>query len=160
MSKRYVLLDKLVGEGAGELSGAAADRGGQIRAGQLVVVPGPSLGGPDRLSGAIADVLIGCERGDAPTVLLAADVADLETGVAAVCRYVVADRPDVVEEARARFGEDRVHAVESVDADRVREWIGDLPVASHGLAGLPSRIGALAGRIPSLGAVYEKVRGR
>ncbi|SNR27018.1 hypothetical protein SAMN06265360_1019 [Haloechinothrix alba] len=75
----------------------------------LVLVPGAGDGGPARLSGAVLDALIRCERYTVPTVLVAAGHADLDTPVAAVCRDIAGTDAEVLGDARRRFGSDRVH---------------------------------------------------
>ncbi|MBA0123929.1 hypothetical protein H0B56_00040 [Haloechinothrix sp. YIM 98757] len=75
----------------------------------LVLVPGAGGGGPARLSGAVLDALIRCERHTVPTVLVATAHTDLDTPVAAVCRDVAGTDTEVLGDARRRFGYDRVH---------------------------------------------------
>ncbi|WP_129665215.1 hypothetical protein [Phytoactinopolyspora endophytica] len=101
------------------------DRG--PRGDRPVLVPGKSAGGPDRLDGNVVDALIDCEHSGAATVLLAGEAGDLDTPVAAVCRYAAAAQPDVAEEARRRFGVERVYAVDSVDLADAGAWVGRLP---------------------------------
>lgn len=140
---------------------ARASRLGPTR---LVAVPasaaprvhraGPSLPGP------VADALIRCERSGAPTVFIAAAPADLDSPLAAVCRYIASDRDDVVADARQRFGAGRTFVIETVDFARMRQWAGPLRSAifqrtptlrkdDHGVGGL----------VP-IRAVYERMRRR
>lgn len=89
------------------LAGQGADEGHPGV--DVLLVPPASAGGPAQLSGTVIDVLIACERHSVPTVLLAAEVADLATPVAAVCRDVASDDGAVIDAARRRFGADRTH---------------------------------------------------
>ncbi|NED97149.1 hypothetical protein G1H11_17765 [Phytoactinopolyspora alkaliphila] len=151
MSDRYVLVED-----------AIADRreGRDPVAGACVVVPGSAAGGPAELVGAIVDVLIEAERAGAACVLLAGEKRDLDTAVAAVCRYVVADRPEVLEEARQLFGPDRVQQVESVAVDQIRSWIRQIPVSSAESVRLRRRVGAVAGQLKSARSIYGRMRRR
>jgi hypothetical protein len=106
------------------------------------------------------DVLIDAERCGVASVLLASEEADLATAVAAVCRYVAADRPDVIEEAKRLFGPDRVWEVESADVDQVHSWIRALPAGGPESVGLRRRIGAVASQIRSSRSKYGKMRRR
>lgn len=97
------------------------------RAHHPVVVPGPSQGGPEHLSGALVDDLITAESTGAQTVVVAGDLSDLATGPATVCRYVATDVPAVAREATARYGAERVLQVRSAALADIEEWIGRLP---------------------------------
>lgn len=77
----------------------------------LVLVPGASAGGPSRLAGPLVDALIDCERTSVPTVLLAAEPADLETDVAAVCRDIACADTATAATARKLAGPERTHLV-------------------------------------------------
>jgi hypothetical protein len=70
----------------------------------LALVPGASLGGPGQLRGPVVDAFIHCEVSSVPTVLLAAHPDDLSTPVAAVCRDVASEHPEVIVAARQQFG--------------------------------------------------------
>lgn len=75
----------------------------------LVLVSGASIGGPARLTEPVIEALLHCERQSVPTVLLAGEVSDFDTPVAAVCRDVAGTDSDVITRARVRFGVERVH---------------------------------------------------
>lgn len=79
----------------------------------LVLVPGVSLGGPDRLDGPMVDVLIACERSSTRTVLVAAAPTDLRGPLIAVCRDVISDDNATIDQARRLVGEARTHATSS-----------------------------------------------
>ncbi|NEE04089.1 hypothetical protein [Phytoactinopolyspora halotolerans] len=121
--------------------------GHALRPDRPVVVPGKSAGGPEHLQGDVVDVLIECERAGAATVLLASDVDDLQTPVAAVCRYAAAARPEVVEEAVRRFGAERVYPVESVEAADAGDWLGRLPQPDPGTSRWRRGVRTILGRI-------------
>lgn len=92
------------------------------------VVPGKSQGGPSSLRGNLVDEFIHVERTGLHSVLLAGPPDDLETAVAAVCRFVATDRSDTAEAARARFGGERVLVVPSAHVERAVDWVGTLPL--------------------------------
>ncbi|AYY11921.1 hypothetical protein EF847_03555 [Actinobacteria bacterium YIM 96077] len=131
-----------------------------LRPERVVLVPGRAAGGPGQLSGAVVDVLTECEVAGAPTVLLAGEIDDLDAPIAAVCRYVASDRPEVVEEARHRYGQERVHTVDSIEAARARAWIGPVRAAAERDARRHPRRDRRPGWLRPLRTVYEGIRRR
>ncbi|NDL57429.1 hypothetical protein [Phytoactinopolyspora mesophila] len=155
LGKKYVVLGhESTQKGAGSeaaISSAAAE---------LVLIVGKEAGGPDQLAGGLVDVLVECERRGTASVLLAGAADDLDTPVAAVCRYVVTDQPDVGEEARRRFGAERVRVVASVGTDQIKAWISELLAAAGRPAPIRARLGGRGDRIMPMRALYGKIRGR
>jgi len=78
-----------------------------------VVLHGRSLDGPDRLSGALLEVLVDVEQRGLHIVLVAARSGDLDSPVAAVCRHVVSADPETLRVARSRWGAAQV--IEAAD---------------------------------------------
>lgn len=93
-----------------------------------VLLPGASIGGPDRLEGAVLEVLLEVERRGLHTVLLAADAPDLHTPVAAVTRYVVAADGEILVEARAIWGAERVREASGLTDAELAGPLATLPV--------------------------------
>lgn len=123
-----------------------------------LVIPGPSQGGPRHLSGAVTGHVITAEQAGAHTVLLAAAPADLQTNVAAVCRYVVTDQDTVAQEAIAGYGAERVLRVRSAAADDVAEWVGRLPrPEAHTVR---RRIRRAVRRLPFAQGAYDRIRSK
>lgn len=81
--------------------------GGQLHL-DVVLVPGPSEGGPTQLDRATRQLLLACEEQDVPTVLVATRVSDLETDLAGLCRFQTSARTEVLTEARRWVGEEAV----------------------------------------------------
>lgn len=155
MGRRYVFFADLVGRVA---SPWAADTPRAVA--DLVLVPGRSAGGPDQLTADVVDALIVSERTGAATVLLAAARTDLDSSVAAVCRMVAGTRPDVLEEARRRFGDDRVQVLPSIDPADARAWTKELRAATGPPSSARPGLAPLRRRIMSLRAGYGKIRDR
>lgn len=155
MGRRYVFFADLVGRAAEPW---AADTPRAVA--DLVLVPGRSAGGPDQLTADVVDALIVSERTGAATVLLAADRTDLDSSVAAVCRMVAGAQSDVLEEARRRFGDDRVHALPSIDPADARAWTKELRAATGPPPSVRTGLAPLRRRIMSLRAGYGKIRDR
>lgn len=82
----------------------------------LVLVPGPSRGGPRHLDTAVRSSLVACERAGVPTVLLADRPDDLATEVAPLVASVAASTPDVADVARPVAGREQVAETGSVVA--------------------------------------------
>ena len=93
-----------------------------------VLVSGPSVGGPAQLSGDLVELLIDVERRGLHIVLLAHELQDLDTPVAAVCRHVIAADPSTVRRARERWGVSQVVPVEALDEGAVGRALRQLPV--------------------------------
>ncbi len=83
--------------------------------------------GPAELGGDLLAVLIKAEHSGSNTVFLATSLDDLDSAVAKVSRYVVVDDDVTEEEAKSRFGPERVLRARSAAPADVPEWIGRLP---------------------------------
>lgn len=132
-----------------------APSGRQPASNGTVVIPGVSMGGPQRLTGDLIDHLITAERAGEHTVVLASDVSDLDAGPAQVCRYLVTDDAATAEEAGARYGTERVLQVPSAAVGDVGEWIGRLPRPES--RSLRRRIRRVVRNIPFAQAVYGRI---
>lgn len=92
-----------------------------------VVLHGRSLDGPDRLSGALLEVLVDVEQRGLHIVLVAARPSDLDSPVATVCRHVVSADAEVLRVARLRWGEAQVIEVHDISDRPVVAAISSLP---------------------------------
>lgn len=118
-----------------------------------LLIPGVTQGGPAHLRGSVLDRLIDAEQAGAHTVLLAANLADLEADVATICRYVVTDDAAVEREATARFGPERVLRAASTDPADAAQWLGRLPRPESQT--LRRKVRTWAREIPLIRRLYE-----
>lgn len=93
----------------------------------VLVVPGPSLGGPEDLSPDLVRVLIDADVRGLQTVALAATISDLAATPVALARFIATDDDDTAAEAAARAGADRILRVEDASAGAVDGWIARVP---------------------------------
>lgn len=125
---------------------------------RTLVIPGVSQGGPPHLLGTVRELLIEAEQEGLHTVVLAAQLADLEAPPALVCRFVATDRDEVEREAASRYGSDRVLRVRSARVAERSEWVGRLPRPEART--LRRRIRRTARRFGPARALHAMIAGR
>lgn len=93
----------------------------------VLVVPGPSQGGPAGLDPDLVRVLIDADVRGLQTVGLASTPSDLDAVPVALARFIATDDDDTAAEAAARAGAERIVRVEDASAGAVDDWIDRVP---------------------------------
>lgn len=93
----------------------------------VLIVPGPSRGGPETLNPNLVRVLIDADVRGLQTVALASAISDLDAAPVALARFIATDDDDTAAEAAARAGAERILRVEDASADAVDDWIDRVP---------------------------------
>ena len=124
----------------------------------VLLVPGPSLGGPVQLDPALVRLLIDADVRGLQTVALAGALHDLDAAPVSLARYVATDDEATAAEAVARLGAHRTLRVADVSPDAVQAWIGRVPAVEART--LRRRVRTALRRIAPVRRVYERMRTR
>ena len=124
----------------------------------VLVIPGPSQGGPDDLDPALMRLLIEADERGLQTVALASRPADLDATPVALARFVATDDETTAAEAAARLGAHRTLRVEDASVAAVEAWLDRVPrVESRTLR---RRVRTALRKIAVVRWVYERMGAR
>ena len=124
----------------------------------VLLVPGPSLGGPAQLDPTLVRLLIDADVRGLQTVALAGALHDLDAAPVSLARYVATDDEATAAEAAARLGAHRTLRVEDASVAAVEAWLDRVPrVESRTLR---RRVRTALRKIAVVRWVYERMGAR